>query len=219
MQKLCVPFLTAALLLCLAACGKPAPASPATAPATAIETTMTQSAETTALPEATQPMKAKSRPLMETDAALVYATLYDTPELMGYTKEIWLRDKATGAETLLLEKQRRDSGRYDMHGNKMYGEFLPRFEGEIDERYFAFRYDIPESDGAGSTQFYDLQKLREIQVDYGGYKVGFEVGGHVADGKIYLHTWVEDDSGDAPNFAIDIASLDGGGPILPQEVH
>jgi len=193
MKRCCLALLA---LLLLAACGRAEPAPVTAAPTTTeVETTVLSG---TAI-------------LMETDTATVFETVIMWPSVQGYAgkfvREIWLRDKATGEETLLLEPD------YDNERDNV----VPLFVSKINERYFIFVYGIEGTDAQGGPTFYDLEKLHIVQVDYNGiHDAYFD---HVADGKIHINEWMSDGSEIFRSYTINIAALDSDGPITLKEVR
>lgn len=138
---------------------------------------------------------------METADAVVFTKATDWSYYFGYRQEIWLRDKATGEETLLL-------------GPDTYEHTMPYFTEKINDRYFTYYYAIPETCHADNSQIYDLDKLRPIQIDYSEC-AGLVFFDHIADEKIYLYGWVGENR---RTYTISIAALDSDGPIIPKEV-
>ena len=197
MRRLLVCLLLFALLA-LPACRR----AELEAVATEFTTTETESQPPLAEPatteiETTIPSE-RTTILMETGTALVFE------KGAGYTQqEIWLRDKATGEEALLL-------------GCDEYEHTVPFFTKKINDRYFAYRYAVPETDNISSVVIFDLQKSRTLQIDYSGCAnlVFFD---HVVDEKIYLRGWIGEN--ELREYTIDIAALDSDGPIIPKEVR
>ena len=185
MKRFCLALL---LLLLLPACGR-AVAAPATDAPTTMEIKTTTWSE-------------RITTVMEDDTLLVFqkAIVYNDIEQSMQPQEIWLRDKNTGEETLLL-------------GENIGA--LPHFSKQINERYFAYYYAIPESCDIRSDQIYDLQKRRTVAIEYPGWVFI----SRIADGKLYYKTVQEDEGDIVKTYTIDIAALDGGGPIIPKEVR
>jgi len=200
MKRICLLMLA---LLVLSTCGRAGAEPVTTTVLTTTESESTTEEETTVF--------SGTSILMETDTVTVFETVTMWPPVNGFAGkfigEIWLHNKATGKETLLLEPDY----------NNERDNVVPHFEGIVNDRYFVYYYWIDSTDAVGSPQFYDLEELCTVQVDYNGvYDPYFD---HVAEGKIYINTWIEDDNDISRTYTIDIAALDSDGPITPKEVH
>jgi len=145
----------------------------------------------------------ETQTFMETADAIVFekaANWWYPP--YAYMQEIWLRDKATGEETLLLGAE--DSA-------------VPYFFEEINERYFFYNYEVPDTCNYGYAQIYDLQKRREVDIERPEW-IRID---RIADGKIYWKTVNEYEEEDVVihTYTTDIADLGRDGPIIPKEAR
>jgi len=119
------------------------------------------------------------------------------------TKEIWVRDKATREESLLLER------------SETYDRLVPNFSQEINERYFVYHYAVPETCHVDDFQIYDLQKRQTVDIKHPEW-VFID---RIADGKLYLKSVKEYEDIVIKTYTIAIAALDSDGPIIPKEVR
>jgi len=123
----------------------------------------------------------------------------------GYKQEIWLRDKATGNETLLLRP------------DEDYDRYVPYFSRRINERYFIFYYGLPDSDAIGDFEIYDIKKLRTVEIEHPEWVYIDRIDRR----RIYLKTATEYEEEDIiiNTYTIDIAALGNDGPIIPKKVR
>jgi len=157
--------------------------------------------------EETEPRPEWPAPLMEDEDRLVFQ-LRNYEGTNGITitlQEIWLRDKATGEEILLLGL------------DDIYEEFVPRFSKQINARYFVYCYLVPETCNVGDFEIYDLKKLRTVEIE----RPEWVYIDRIDRRRIYLKTVNEYGEDDViiNTYTIDIAALDGDGPIVPKEVR
>ena len=144
----------------------------------------------------------ETQTLMETPDIVVFGKANDWSFRFARKEEIWLRDKTTGEETLLL-------GVSDYPGIGA----VPHFSRQINNRYFVYSYSVPDTCNSEGGFIYDLQKQRAVTIELPWVFVD-----RVADGKVF---WKEVQEGDEPGrtFCVDIADLDSDSPITPKEVH
>jgi len=190
MKRCCLLLLA---LLHLSACGRAEPEAVTSVTPTTTEIETTAEKETK---ETTQQLHEIIK--METVTFIVLE------KVASYNaQEIWLRDKASGEEVLLL-------GCGDIDGA------IPCFFEQINERYFIYSYAIPDSSNIGDAEIYDLQKKRSVDIEYPEW-VFID---RISDENIYLKTAQEDEEDVIiKTYAIDIADLDTDGPIIPEEVR
>lgn len=189
MQRIGRLLLCLALCCALSACAKPAPA-PTTAEGT---TTATPKESTVFEPTsgeengiAWRALDSESKAVKDFTQAWFHDYYNPKPRdgvaLSGIVKvsekptgkygarEIWMRDEATGKETLLLGFDEENS-------------LIPCLIDAVDSRYFLFLRAIMDSDGFGWPMLYDTQEKREIEIQYpdgGGNYV------QTANGKLYF---------------------------------
>ncbi|MCL2495362.1 MAG: hypothetical protein FWE98_06885 [Oscillospiraceae bacterium] len=149
------------------------------------------------------PLK-ESKTHMETADSIVFEKASGWSNYFPYRQELWLRDTATGEEALLLGYDDLDRG-------------VPYFSKQVNERYFAYFYGLPDTDAIDRDEIYDLQKRNTVEIERPEW---IEIV-LIADGKIYFKTAREygDDDATIKTYAIDIAALDADGPVIPKEVR
>jgi len=154
--------------------------------------------------EAPPPLE-ETETLMETRDAVIFEKASGWVYYFPYQQEIWLRDKATGEESLLLGP------------DEDYSYVIPFFDEQINERYFIYHYGVPETCNSGDFEIYDIKKLRTVEIEHPEWVYIDRIDRR----RIYLKTVREYEEEDIiiNTYTIDIAALGNDGPIIPKKVR
>ena len=151
------------------------------------------------------PPLTETETLMETRDAVIFEKTSGWFYYFSYQQEIWLRNKATGEESLLLGP------------DEDYSYVIPFFDEQINERYFIYHHGVPETCNSGDFEIYDIQKLRTVEIEHPEWVYIDRIDRR----RIYLKTATEYEEEDIiiNTYTIDIAALDRDGPVIPKKVR